>query len=404
MTAGKRGLSIFVLILIALPILLAHEEHEHEEKTDHYITTIGIERVKDISEETFRALKEKRIDIAETRAHLEAIKILLLGIFVMIVFFAFYHGQSPALLKLRNFLQKFDYYTLGSITGFLFFMLILSGAYLALFFSAHPFEAHQSVMDITKSPVGWYIRNFHLWAAEAFVFIMLLHATRVVITRANLYAKKWNYYIGLVLLALALGSLLTGTMLKVDQEGYEAFAHLMAAIALVPGGNAVANFFTGPLAVMRLFVIHIFLLPVAMLFLVPIHVALQNVYTKAVSRWKKSAVYSAVVLMAIMFLSAVSPAPLFGPAIAHVEITKPPWMYYWLYGLENIMGMIGMIIGPAVAFAVLFILPSLVETNRKYRIMDVIYFGGMAIIIILGIYAAYSGVHQHIFMGGMHAN
>ncbi len=395
---GVRYIVVVLSLFLVFPLVLAHEEEEHKE--EHFITTIGVERVQDISDATFRALKEKRSAEAQERAHFEAYKIILLGIFVLAVFFAFYHGSSATLTKLRNLLQRFDYYTLGSVTGILFFFLILSGAYLALFFSAHPLDAHQSVVDITKSPVGWFIRNFHLWTAEIFVFIMLLHATRVVITRANLHAKKWNYYIGLTLLALALASLLTGTMLKIDQEGYEAFAHFMAAVALVPGGKAIADFFTGPLAVMRLFVIHIFLLPVAMLFLVPLHVLLQNVYAKAVSRWKKSAFYSTLILMAIIVLSVVSPAPLFGPPLAHVEITKPPWLYYWLYGLENLIGMIGMILGPAVAFVVLFLLPSLVEKNRKYRLMDVVYFGGMFVIIALGIYAAYSGIQQHIFMNG----
>ena len=45
--------------------------------------------------------------------------------------------------------------------------------------------------------------------------------------------------------------------------------------------------------------------------------------------------------------------------VAGVEVTKPFWPVLWVYGLENLLGVWGMVVGPFVVFAFLAAVPLL---------------------------------------------
>ena len=57
-------------------------------------------------------------------------------------------------------------------------------------------------------------------------------------------------------------------------------------------------------------------------------------------------------MFAVLFPRGVGPTPVEG-----IEVTKPPWMFWWLFTLENWIGLGGIVWGTAVLFGLLAAVP-----------------------------------------------
>jgi quinol-cytochrome oxidoreductase complex cytochrome b subunit len=164
--------------------------------------------------------------------------------------------------------------------------------------------------------------------------------------------------------------IVTGTALRYDQEGFEALAPFLAGGELT---GALGAFFTEgftrstPLLA-RVFSLHTSLLPLTLLALMAVHfwlVRQHGIHADASETivFRRHAVHLAgSALMAFAFigiLAVVFPAGLGYPPVAGYEVTKPFWLVLWVYGLENLLGAWGMVVGPAVLFAFLVGVPLL---------------------------------------------
>ena len=69
--------------------------------------------------------------------------------------------------------------------------------------------------------------------------------------------------------------------------------------------------------------------------------------------------FGLVFLAVLGVLAVLVPEGIGYPGVAGVEITKPFWPVLWVYGLENLLGAWGMILGPAVIFLFLMVVPLL---------------------------------------------
>jgi len=117
-------------------------------------------------------------------------------------------------------------YTLGRITAFGIFILIATGIYLTQFYHGEPTQARNSVeYIITTARLGDFVRSLHFWMANLVTITLLLHALRVFVTGSYRAARELNWVVGVGLLAAMLGLVFTGTVLKWDQEGWEALQH-----------------------------------------------------------------------------------------------------------------------------------------------------------------------------------
>ena len=113
-------------------------------------------------------------------------------------------------------------YLLGGITFMGFIVLFVTGIYLAQFYHPHPADAHESVVYIiTGAPLGDLVRSIHFWTAQIVTLTLLLHMLRVLFTGSYKRPREINWYVGLGLLAVTLGLVFTGTVLKFDQERNE---------------------------------------------------------------------------------------------------------------------------------------------------------------------------------------
>ncbi len=117
-------------------------------------------------------------------------------------------------------------WSLGGVTAAAFGILVLSGILLVQFYSPTPETANQSVRGIVNDVWGGSVlRGVHFWASQAMYVTAALHLIRVFVTGSFKRPREGNWLIGVALFALITLALFTGTVLKWDQEGFEALGH-----------------------------------------------------------------------------------------------------------------------------------------------------------------------------------
>src|SRR3970282_1099786 len=124
--------------------------------------------------------------------------------------------------------------------------------------------------------LGDLVRSIHFWTAQIVTVTVLLHMLRVLFTGAYKRPREINWYIGLALLAVTLGLVFTGSVLKFDQEGLEALQHNKEAAEVI---GALGGWFSGEFSrsvplLTRLFNSHANILPLLFGLLIAAHVYL----------------------------------------------------------------------------------------------------------------------------------
>jgi ubiquinol-cytochrome c reductase cytochrome b subunit len=271
-------------------------------------------------------------------------------------------------------------HSLGGITLAGFAILFVSGIYLAQFYHPHPADAHSSVVAlITIVPFGDLVRSVHFWTAQIVTVTVLLHMLRVLFSGAYKRPREVNWYVGLGLLAITLALVFTGSVLKFDQEGLEALQHNNEAAQVIGalGGWFSAEFSRTVPLLTRLFDGHVTILPllfglliVAHAYLVKQHGISPKVTPEAVSRATageggsrfsshvaRLVGYGFLLLAVALLFSLLWPAPLGQPGVAGAEVTKPWWMFLWLFPAEEAWGVRALAVVPAVLGVLLAMVP-----------------------------------------------
>ncbi len=194
------------------------------------------------------------------------------------VFYNFFLHLHPTKVRKRSL--RFTYtWGLGGMSTGLFVLLVVTGAYLMLYYRPSIPQAFQDMKDLQfVVSSGQFLRNMHRWAAHAMVAIVFLHMLRVFYTGSYKPPKEFNWVIGVVLFILTILLSYTGYLLPWDQLsfwGISVGTNIIRAIPfglgrqisyLLLGGNIVGEY-----ALIRFYVLHCFILPVMVLVLVAVH-------------------------------------------------------------------------------------------------------------------------------------
>ncbi len=310
-------------------------------------------------------------------------------------------------------------YTLGGITFFGFIILVTTGVILAQFYHPHPTEANASIRVLMVDvPLGSFLRSVHFWTAQAVMVSVALHVTRVFITAAYKKPREFNWYVGVGLLATTIGLMFTGTVLKWDQEGFEALEH---NLEIASGLGALGSFFSPSFAasvpiLTRLYSVHVSLLPLLFGFLFLAHVfyirhfgiaphpfprkSTGGKHETFLSHMGKIAEYGLVLFVIVAILAVAFPAPLGPEPIEGIEVTKPPWPFLWLFPIENALGIQWLLPASVVPFLLLFVVP-LVDRGperdpRRRKLVTVGFAIGLAVFIALTVLGALLPMAQHL--------
>ena len=179
----------------------------------------------------------------------------------------------------RHVLRPTYTFALGLIAAILFVVLSVTGLALMLYYVPYPPEAYRSMKDLQfVVTFGIILRNMHRWSAHAMVVVVFLHMCRVFWTGAYKPPREFNWVIGVVLFLLTLALSFTGYLLPWDQLAYWAITVGTNIVTYTPlvGERLkyllLAGHMIGSMTLLRFYVLHCVVLPLAMLLLVSIHV------------------------------------------------------------------------------------------------------------------------------------
>ncbi|MFL5856365.1 MAG: cytochrome bc complex cytochrome b subunit [Solirubrobacteraceae bacterium] len=336
-------------------------------------------------------------------------------------------GVAPFIKATMSYLFPDNWtFLFGEIALYSFIVLLVTGTYLAFFFDpstattqytgayaplhgATVSEAYNSTLGIVFDvPAGLTIRQTHHWAALVFVVAMIIHLMRVFFTGAFRKPRDLVYYLGLVMLMLTLLEGFLGYSLVDDLLSGMGLAIAYSVVLSLPvvGGNAAllmwgAPFPGPPEFEARMYVAHVFILPVAIAILLSLHllliVARHHTQFRHGDRSERRVVglpafpaYAprsiglafavAAVLVLLGGLVQINPVWQWGPyeTAAATNGAQPDWYLGWLIGALRLVPGFDVTIGdytlipnpfwggallPFVVFALLFAWPA-IERRR----------------------------------------
>lgn len=334
---------------------------------------------------------------------------LLNGMIMISTLFPVYKQRFFIVLRQLNWVT-------GALSISMLGLIIVSGILLSLWYIPFPGSAYGSIQDITTSPFSNYVRNVHYWASHLFFILLLVHFTRVVMTKIVETRKRIAYWMGCGLLCAVFVSLLLGTFLRSDQESYEAYAHFWVGSQqyLPLWLQRIADSFgSGTVALFRFFVLHAILIFAILLLGIVIHGIVAGTFRGMVKQMVMRAqrtinkqpvpqlrliLKSSLILWGITAVLALLNAPLMQPAFNGLEITKPPWYLLWIYALENIWGMPTIVIAPLVLLIIFIVLPLLSSKKHRIDAAQIVYVVLGVILWSLSIYANFAPPMSHLQM------
>jgi len=301
-------------------------------------------------------------------------------------------------------------WSLGGITAFAFGLLIVTGILLVQFYSPVPETANSSIRDMVTNVWGMrFVRALHFWAAQAMYVTAALHLLRVYFTGSYKRPREGNWLVGVAMFGLVMLALFTGTVLKWDQEGFEALGHNVE-IADLLGGVGIwfsPDFASRVPILVRLYGAHVVIIPGLILVLLTLHGLLVKRHrisphpdlptdatgdqappdepTEPFTHHLRRIGAFGLALTGLLGVLAVLAPPAVGPPpVGGLEITKPPWNFWWMFTLEDWMGLSGILYGGGALFLLLMIVPFVDRNpNRSWRRRPVAMTLGLLVVLTL---------------------
>jgi quinol-cytochrome oxidoreductase complex cytochrome b subunit len=280
-------------------------------------------------------------------------------------------------------------YGLGGMAVVLLVLLAGTGALLLLAYEPSAERAYGSVLSLRDdTAIGGFVRNIHFWAANSLVLVAVLHLLRVFYTGAFHAPRRFNWVIGLLLLALVLASNFTGYLLPWDQLAFWAVTIGTGMLEYVPlvgptletalrGGPEV-----GPKTLSIFFVLHIAILPILGAILAAFHfwlvrkaggvilsrppgqgpVSKPTMVPTSPNLVFRELVVALVLIAGVLLTAAVFDAPLLAQANPGMSPNpaKAPWYFMGIQELlVHLHPAFAVLVVPLVAVAILAFLPYL---------------------------------------------
>jgi ubiquinol-cytochrome c reductase cytochrome b subunit len=289
-------------------------------------------------------------------------------------------GSSFISRNLKKVFPDHWSFMLGELALYSFVLLILTGTFLAFFYVASPDQitysgpyvplqgqsvslAYNSVMRITfEVRAGLVMRQTHHWAALLFMAAIVVHLIRVFFTGAYRKPRELSWVLGVGLIVSGIGAGFTGYSLPDDLLSGVGLRIAYSIVQSIPFvGNWIANMFfggefPGTSLLPRLLALHIFIIPLAILMQMSVHLGVVWHQTHTQFRgpgrseetvtgtpvWPKFALKSVGlgfvsfgVLTLLGGLFQINPVWFFGPYVPYSgpSPSQPDWYAGWLEGL-----------------------------------------------------------------------
>ncbi len=177
------------------------------------------------------------------------------------------------------------WYYFGGLTLFFFIVQFVTGILLMFYYRPTPDHAYESILFIMHEVrFGWVIRSIHSWAANLMIATLFIHLISVFYMQAYRPPRELMWISGVILLGLVLGFGFTGYLLPWDEMAFYAtqigteIPRSIPVIGesimiLLRGGREI-----GSATLTRMYALHVVVLPLITLFLVGLHLFLNQYY------------------------------------------------------------------------------------------------------------------------------
>lgn len=260
-------------------------------------------------------------------------------------------------------------YHLGTLSFFFFYILLITGIYVYIFFETGATTSYQSVEELTRQ---WYLggvmRSLHRYASDAMLATMFLHLSRGFFSNRYRGARWFSWSTGVPMLVMVFILGITGYWLVWDQLAQFVAVRTMEMIDWLPiiAEPTARNFLTNTSVTdlfFRLLVVTHLGLGLFLLGGMLLHVNRLN--EAKVNPPRILAIGS---FLALLVLSLIKPAISHAPADMAVSptILNLDWLYMFFYPLMDIwpMSYVWAFVGGGTLL--LFLLPWLPPQKREH--------------------------------------
>ena len=320
--------------------------------------------------------------------------------------------------------HTFLYYTGSSILLFLGIQIV-TGVLLAFYYQPTLAGANASVVRImTEMPLGWLVRSVHSWSSTFMIAIVFVHLLGIAFTKAYRKPREATWITGVLLLAASLAFGFTGYLLPWDELSLAATkvgTNLPKALPVIGAWLTqvmrAGEDVTGD-TLSRFFIVHVSVLPLAVLAFLGVHLFLvqrhgmsvpleeerKGIKAPVLPFWPNFAFREAIVwlvLLGLLITIAVVAAPGIGPQADLMapapEGIKPEWYFLFMFQTlklfpARVLGLNGELVAVLImmaGMAALLLIPFIDNrpAGRKGKIITGLAWAGLAYAVGMSIWS-----------------
>ncbi len=192
-------------------------------------------------------------------------------------------GELAKKKKVPEHKHSFWYY-FGGICLFLFFIQVITGILLLLYYKPTMDSAHESVQFIMSHvKFGWLIRSVHSWTANILIGAIFIHMFSAFFMKAYRHPRDMTWISGFFLLLIFMAFGFSGYLLPWNELSFFATrvgTDIAGSLPLI--GNALKTFILGgpdvsEATITRFFWLHIAILPIFAVAILGLHIVLVQI-------------------------------------------------------------------------------------------------------------------------------
>lgn len=290
-------------------------------------------------------------------------------------------------------------YVWGSTLLFGVFVQFVTGFFLWTAYSPSAQTAWESTYFIQHEILGgWLLRGIHHFCAQVMVVLLAIHLIQVIVSGAYKAPREVNFWLGLALMMLILGSAFTGYLLPWDQRGYMATTVASSIAGSTPGvGSYIQQLLLGGSSLgnhtlTRFFSLHAGLLPLLLIIVITLHAVVGRRHgllaegadhSKDVRYFPDQFLRDAVACLGVMIVTVIlsvwngagpnGGAHLGPPAdlTAPFDAARPEWYFLFLFQFLHFFSggteVIGSQIVPGAVLGIVALMPFIAQWKYGHR-------------------------------------
>jgi len=283
------------------------------------------------------------------------------------------------------------YKSLPCVIVFLFLVQAITGFFMWLHYSPGVQNAWESIYYLQHEvTAGWLLRAMHHYGAQLLLIVVAIYVLQLVLAGKYRAPRELVFWCALLMAGLCLGSMLTGDLLRWDQNGYSATQVRVGFLTLLPCGEKLFRLAAGgpermfgQLTLTRFLVIHVCCMAGTFLLVLLCHGHFRRRADAAElaeaerttpawpdQAWRNSLACLVVLLVLLLicckhwFTGGEPGVELGSPAdpAGSYPAARPEWAFLGLYELNDVLskyvpGMVPIFIIPGLIACVLVLMP-----------------------------------------------